>query len=326
MKNVFFKIASVGILVFAMSGCSCLFTDHTNGYQDETNSIKLLQMPSGSLHIQDDFVIPHQDMIPNLANNKEITEPRAPFIYHPMVDIPVSLNADSITFTAPASMSKTKKIVKDFLNALHGEGVSIASKFDDHIISVPFEFDKKGFWSSLGSFFTRSYSKKIVFSFTFEVLKKNTLISIQYKQKEQGKDVDDWRSPIKNARLYTDVIRLWGTMGTSLNKTSVLFSQTNKNTPSPIWVDRQGVFAIHLKSKDDLATQVKQAGLHFVNGKEGILAVDKSDIKPDSLSSQMKFPYHTEHQSKGDFLVIDVSKVKNPEIMSFQLVQRFVFK
>lgn len=325
MKNTPFKLASVGLITVALSGCSLIFTDHTNDYQEDLSNQTDLQVPPGSLRAKDDLVIPNADSIPNLVKGKGFVVPRAPFIFYPMTNIPVSQDADRMTFTVPADLAKTKEMVKSFLSALHGQGDSIATESDERLVSVPFEFIKQGFWASVGSTFTRNFPEKTVFLFTFKASGTNTILTMQYKQQEQGDDVTKWQSPTQDDSRYTDAIRLWGNMGKQLNEASAYLSQRNENTPFPIWVDHRGVFAVRLESKDALASQVQAAGLHFVDGQKNVLAINGHSNKAvDAASEQTTFPYHIEHQKAGDFLVIDVSDVKNPEMTSFQLAQRFV--
>ncbi|SBS37602.1 hypothetical protein MSP8887_02985 [Marinomonas spartinae] len=326
MKNTSFKLASAGVLALAMSGCSSILTDHANDYQYAVSNTTQLKEPPGSLQVRDDLVIPNVNEIPDLQKTGKFVTPRAPFIFYPMTKIPVSNKADRMVFDVPAGLDKTKEMVKGFLGALHGQGEAIATDKDNQIISVPFEFVKQGFWGSVASTFTRDFPEKTVFSFTFKRSGNDTIVSMQFKQQEQGKDVTSWQSPEKDPKRYTDAIRLWGNLGRQISEASAYLSQRGENSPFPIWVDHRGIFAVHLKTTVDLAAQVKAAGLHFVDGQSNKLAIDKQEAQSGAKLDEQTFPYKVETQRDGKFLVIDASKVTDPELASFQLVQRFIAK
>lgn len=340
MNKKTIKLASVGALAIALSGCSLLLTDHSNDYRNESVNSVVLKVPAGALQARDDLVIPNENKIADLTKDSKFVVPRAVFVFYPMAKIAVESSQDSIVFDVPANMVQSKKMIKDFLMALHGDGESVATTADNKIVSVPFQFIKQGWWASIWSDISRNFPETIVFSFSFKETEKGTLVSVQYKVEENGKDTSGWMNPTSRNDVYADVIRLWGDMGRQVNKTSVYLSEQGNKTPFHVWIDHRGIFAIHLNSNnttdDSLASQLALAGLKPVTGKENTLSVLPSkDTKQFSVApivgagkvlawDKREYKYNIVHQKAGDFLVIDVSASPNPEITSFLLAQRFV--
>ncbi|WP_421852439.1 hypothetical protein [Marinomonas sp.] len=357
MNKPTLKLVGASSLTLMLSGCSMFFTDHSGDYQKEEPVTSTLEMPAGSAPSTDVLVIPNEKAIANLEGTTTYTTARAPFVYYPMVTIGIEEQGDAIEFTVPANMTQSKRIVTDFLTALHGAGTSIASQTDDQIISVPFDFHPQGWWASLWSSITRMHPVETAFSFQFDEKEQGkTLVSIQFRDEQQDVELGNWMSPAQNDDAYSVAVRLWGTMGRQLNQSSAYLSNRGDTASFPIWVDHHGLFAIHLGedvSSADIEAKLSAAGIYLIPGKNQMLApvppedvarvgdivdfnipfTDGETLKSiksvrknlDDVSwEEREYPYKISHQKAGDFLVIDVSSVDSPEVVSFHLAQRFV--
>lgn len=358
MNKFTLQLVGASSLTFMLSGCSLFFTDHSDDYQKGQPVTSALEVPEGSTPSSDVLVIPNEKAIANLEGTKAYSTPRAPFVYYPMVAVGIEEKDDSIELTVPAGIAQSKRIVTDFLTALHGAGTSIASQTDDHILSVPFDFHPQGWWASLWSSITRIHPVETAFSFRFDEKEQGkTLVSIQFRDEQQDVELGNWMSPVQNDDAYSVAIRLWGTMGRQLNQSSAYLSNRGETTSFPIWVDHHGLFAIHLGenvSSADIDAKLSAAGIYRIPGKDQMLApVPPEDVArigdivdfnlpftsgEKSLKSiksvrrnlddvsweEREYPYKISHQKAGDFLVIDVSSMDSPEVVSYHLVQRFV--
>lgn len=340
MNKTTIKLAGVGALVTLLSGCSTVLTDNSDDYRHDKVNTVVLQAPEGSLRSRDDLVIPHEQQIPSISPDAKFTVPRAPFVFYPMAKIDVMMKDSRVVLDVPANLTESKKMVKDFLMALHGDGESIASDTDSQIVSVPFQFVKQGWWASMWNHVTRDFPEQIVFSFSFTKSEQGTLVAVQYRVEDRGEATTDWLSPTTRNDMYADTLRLWGDMARQLNKKSVSLSEQGGKAPFHVWIDHRGVLAIHLDPKESvqtaLATELAAAGLEAVAGKENTLAVmplanGKMDgVAPNATQGQTEawneseYQYSIIHQKAGDFLLIDVTSSATPKITSFLLAQRFV--
>lgn len=356
MNKFTLKLMGVSSITFLLAGCSTFFTDHSNDYQLEKPVTSKLEVPAGSTPTKDVLVIPNEKVIADLDGKAAYTTPRAPFIFYPMVAINFEEKDDSVTLAVPANVTQSKRVVTDFLTALYGEGESIASQTEDQIISVPFDFHPQGWLASLWSNITRLHPAKTSFLFSFKEAENKTLVTVQFRDEIQDVEPSDWMSPVQNDDAYKVAVRLWGTMGRQLNQASAYLSNLGETTSFPIWVDHQGIFAVYLgknASKTDLETKLNSAGIYLIPGDKQLLApVPPEDVarigdvidltlplmgsvKAESLKTKRRnlddvsweereYPYTISHQKAGDFLVIDVSALDSPEVVSFHLVQRFI--
>ncbi|REG85777.1 hypothetical protein [Marinomonas pollencensis] len=340
MNKTTIKLVGIGALFSVLSGCSTVLKDNSDDYRhDKVNSV-VLQAPEGSLRIRDDLVIPHENDIANVAPNSKFTVPRASFVFYPMAKVDVRMEANRVVLDVPATLTESKKMVKDFLMALHGDGESIASDTDTQIVSVPFQFVKQGWWASVWNHVSREFPEQIVFSFSFTKSEQGTLVGVQYRVEDRGEATTDWLSPTTRNDMYADTLRLWGDMARQLNKKTVYLSEQGGKAPFHVWIDHRGVLAIHLDPtqsvQNALSKQLKAASLAPVAGKENTLTVmplvaGKMDaVAPNPTPEQSaawdesEYHYSIIHQKAGDFLVIDVTSSPTPKITSFLLAQRFV--
>ncbi|MGO2234051.1 hypothetical protein B6N13_14990 [Marinomonas sp. UCMA 3892] len=357
MNKFTLQLLSASSLTILLSGCSVFFTDHSDDYQEEKPVTSTLELPAGSMPVSDALVIPNEKNIANLDGKTAYTTPRAPFVFYPMVAVATEERDDAIEFSVPADIAQVKRIVADFLTALHGDGTSIASQSDSQIISVPFDFHPQGWWASLWSDITRIHPAQTAFSFRFhEQEEGKTLVTVQFRDEQQDVEPGNWMSPVQNDDAYSVAVRLWGTMGRQLNQSSAYLSNRGDVASFPIWVDHHGLFAIHLGnnvSPSDLETKLNAAGIYLIPGSDQLLApvppedvarvgdvvdltlplVDSDKIKSlktirrnlDDVSwEEREYTYKITHQKAGDFLVIDVSSMDSPEVVSYHLAQRFV--
>ncbi|UTW01389.1 hypothetical protein KDW99_09735 [Marinomonas rhizomae] len=356
MNKFTLNLMGASSLTLLLSGCSTFFTDHSDDYQQEKPVTSSLEVPSGSAPLSNALVIPNEKAIANLEGTTPYTTPRAPFVYYPMVAINVEEQDDAVELNVPASMTQSKRIVTDFLTALHGDGVSIASQTDDRIISVPFDFHPQGWWASLWSNITRLHPAQPAFSFRFKEMEGKTLVTVQFRDEQQDVEPGDWMSPVQNDDAYAVAVRLWGAMGRQLNQSSAYLSNRGDATSFPIWVDHHGLFAIHLGenvSQAEIEAKLSAAGIYLMPGEKQLLApvppedvarvgdvidlnlplVSKEQTKSlktirrdlDDVSwEERQYPYKITRQKAGEFLVIDVSGMDSPEVTSFHLAQRFV--
>ncbi|NLQ16290.1 hypothetical protein HGG82_01465 [Marinomonas sp. M1K-6] len=343
-------------IALGLSGCSLFLTDHSNDYQNEKPVTSTLETPAGSKQSKDLLVIPNEDKIGNLEPSDSFTTPRAPFVFYPMVNVGVTEQDDAIEFLVPADQQQAKRIVADFLTALHGAGTSIASQTDNQIISIAFDFHPQGWWASLWSDITRLHPAQTVFSFRFSESGDKTRVSVQFRDEQQDVEPSRWMSPVQNDDAYSVAVRLWGAMGRQLNQSSAYLSNRDDTSPLPVWVDHQGLYAIYLGknvSPADIETKLNMAGMYLMPEVENMLApVPPEEVArigdvidfmvPSGKGSEMKlfntrrrnlddvgweereYAYQITHQKAGDFLVIDVSSMALPEVVSFHLAQRFV--
>ena len=353
MNKLALQIIGASSMVFLLTGCSTFFTDHSNDYQKEKVTNTAIVMPGGSQPAKDVLVIPNENSIADLEGVTPYETPRAPFIFYPMVDVDVVETADAIEFSIPANVSQSKRIVSDFLTALHGAGSPIVSQTEDHIVSVPFDFDPQGWWASLWSSITRIHPAMPAFSFKFNEIEGRTLLSVQFREEQKGAEASDWMSPVENQDAYSVAVRLWGTIGRQLNQTSAYLSNRSSEATFPIWVDHRGIFAIYLGenfSPTEIESKLNAAGLYLMAGEKNMLApVPPKDVARigdvidfnipgseqklfnvyrrnlDDVSwKNREYPYKISSQKAGNFLVIDVSAMDFPEVTSFHLAQRFV--
>jgi hypothetical protein len=356
MNKITLRLMGVGSLTLFLSGCSLFLTDHSDDYQDEKPVASTLAVPVGSEQSKDVLVIPNEDKIASLEPSKPFTTPRAPFVFYPMVAVDVMGQEDSIAFSVPANKAQAKSIVADFLTALYGAGTPIASQTEDQIISVPFDFHPQGWWASLWSNITRLHPAKTAFSFRFSESGEKTLVSVQYRDEQQDVEPGNWVSPVQNDDAYSVAARLWGVIGRQLNQSSAYLSNRGDAASFPVWVDHQGIYAIHLGSnlsQSEFEAKLNAAGIYLLPGIENMLApvppekvarvgdvIDfsvplSSGKKLESIKTirrnlddvsweEREYSYKITHQKAGDFLVIDVSSMPFPEVVSFNLAQRFV--
>ena len=356
MNKFTLKLMGVSSITFLLAGCSTFFTDHSNDYQLEKPVTTKLEVPAGSTPAKDVLVIPNEKAIADLKGSAAYTTPRAPFIFYPMVAIGVEEKDDSVVLTVPASLTQSKRVVTDFLTALYGEGESIASQTQNQIISAPFDFHPQGWLASLWSNITRLHPANTAFLFSFKEVEDKTLVTIQFRDEVQDVEPSDWMSPVQNDDAYKVAVRLWGTMGRQLNQASAYLSNLDETASFPIWVDHQGIFAVYLGknvSQTDLEAKFNSAGIYLIPGDKKLLApVPPEDVARigdvidlsiplgngkeqnlfkvrrrnlDDVSwEQREYPYTISHQKAGDFLVIDVSALDSPEVVSYHLVQRFI--
>lgn len=356
MNKFTLHLMGASSMALLLSGCSMFLTDHSDDYQKEKPVVSALEMPAGSAASSDALVIPNENNIANLEGITPYTTPRAPFVFYPMVAIGVEEQDNAMALTVPANLTQSKRIVVDFLTALHGDGTSIASQTDDLIISVPFDFHPQGWWASLWSDITRIHPAQTAFSFHFTELEGKTLVAVQFRDEQEDSEPGNWMSPVQNNDAYSVAVRLWGTMGRQLDQSSAYLSNRGDASSFPIWVDHHGLFAIHLGenvSQADLDAKLSSAGIYIMPGEAKLLApVPPEDVARigdvidfnipngdgggqklfnvrrrnlDDVSwEQREYPYKISHQKAGDFLVIDVSSMESPEVVSYHLVQRFV--
>ena len=357
MNKFTLQLMGASSLTFLLSGCSVFFTDHSDDYQEEKPVTSTLEMPAGSAPSSDVLVIPNKKEIANLDGITPYTTPRAPFVFYPMVAVGVEEQDDALEFTVPANITQSKRIVTDFLTALHGDGASIASQTDDVITSVSFDFHPQGWWASLWSNITRIHPAQTAFSFKFiEQTEGKTLVAVQFRDEQQDAEPGNWISPVQNDDAYSVAVRLWGTMGRQLNQSSAYLSNRGDAASFPIWVDHHGLFGIHLGDKvspADVEAKLNAAGIYIMPGADQLLApVPPEDVArvgdvvdftiPNGDGGKQKlfqvrrrnlddvgweereYSYKISHQKAGDFLVIDVSSMDSPEVASFHLTQRFV--
>lgn len=356
MNKFTLQLMSASSLVILLSGCSLFLTDHSDDYQDGTPNATTLVVPEGSVPSKDVLVIPNEDKIASLEPSKPFTTPRAPFVFYPMVDIGVMEQDDSLELSVPANMEQSKRIVADFLTALNGAGDPIASQTQDQIISIPFDFHPQGWWASLWSDITRLHPAQTAFSFRFSESGEKTLVSVQFRNEQQDVEPTGWMSPVQNDDAYSVAVRLWGAMGRQLNQSSAYLSNRNDASSFPVWVDHQGLYAIYLGnnvSQSDIEAKLNAADIYLIPGVENMLApVRPEDVarvgdvidfsvplasgkKLESIKTirrdlddvsweEREYAYKITHQKAGDFLVIDVSSMAFPEVVSFHLAQRFV--
>jgi hypothetical protein len=357
MNKFTLKLMGAGSLTILLSGCSIFFTDHSDDYQEDKPVTSTLVVPAGSTPSKDVLVIPNEKDIANLEEKTVYTTPRAPFVFYPMVAVDVAEQDDAIEFTAPANLAQSKRIVTDFLTALHGAGTSIASQTDNQITTVPFDFHPQGWWASLWSNITRIPPTKTAFSFRFnEIEDGKTIVSVQFRDEQKDIEPGNWMSPVQNDDAYSVAVRLWGTMGRQLNQSSAYLSNRGDASSYPVWVDHHGIFAIYLGnnlSPADIEAKLNAAGFYLMPGSDQLLApvppedvarvgdvidlnlplVSKEQTKSlktkrrnlDDVSwEERQYPYEITRQKAGEFLVIDVSGMDSPEVTSFHLAQRFV--
>lgn len=356
MKHSTLKLVGAGSVALILSGCSAFFTDHSNDYQKKQPTITVLDKPAGSEQSKDLLVIPNENAIANLEEVKPFETPRAPFVFYPMTAIDVLEQDDAIEFTVPTSVEHSKRIVSDFLTALHGAGSPISSQTEDQIVSVPFDFHPQGWWASLWSDITRLHPAKTAFSFRFSDVGGKTLVAVQFRDEQQDVEPSNWMSPAQNEDAYAVAVRLWGTIGRQLNQASAYLSNRDSASAFPVWVDHHGIFAIHLGdnvSTPELESKLNAAGIYLIPNADNMLApVPPEDVArvgdvvdfslpivgseaTKSLKSirrnlddvsweNREYAYKIMHQKAGDFLVIDVSSMASPEVVSFHLAQRFV--
>lgn len=356
MNKFTLQLLGASSLTLMLSGCSLFLTDHSDDYQEEKPVTSKLEVPAGSIPSNDVLVIPNEKTIANLEGTTPYTTPRAPFVFYPMVAIDVEEQNDALEFIVPANVTQSKRIVTNFLTALHGDGASIAFQTNDLITSVPFDFHPQGWWASLWSDITRIHPAQTAFSFRFKGVEGKTLVSVQFRDELQGVEPGSWMSPVQNDDAYSIAVRLWGTMGRQLNQSSAYLSNRGDAASFPIWVDHHGLFAVHLGdkvSKADIEAKLNAAGIYIIQGADQLLApvppedvarigdvVDFSIPKADGGKQKLfnvrrrnfddvsweerEYSYKISHQKAGDFLVIDVSSMESPEVVSFHLAQRFV--
>ncbi|QUX95844.1 hypothetical protein C0J08_10625 [Marinomonas sp. CT5] len=356
MNKSTMKLVGVSSLTILLSGCSTFFTDHSVDYQEEKAVSSTLVVPKGSEPSQDVLVIPNEDKIADLEPTKSFTIPRAPFVYYPMVAIDVDEQSDLMVFSVPTSKEHAKRIVTDFLTALHGAGESVASETENEIVSVPFDFHQQGWWASLWSSITRVYPAQTAFLFQFKEQGEKTAVSIQFRDEQKDTEPSDWLSPVQNDDAYSVAVRLWGVMGRQLKQSSAYLSNLNEESSFPIWVDHHGTFAIYLGNNvttSDVEAKLSAADMYLMPGEDHMLApVPSEDVARigdvvdfsiptgngekqklfnvrrrnlDDVSWDLReYHYEISHQKVGDFLVIDVSKMDMPEVVSYHLAQRFV--
>ncbi|MCB5161860.1 hypothetical protein [Marinomonas algarum] len=361
MKKVSLQIVGVGSIAFMLSGCSLFFTDSANEYQTERSTGSTLEVPEGSLTIKDALVIPNEQKIADLEATNTFVTPRAPFTFYPMVQVGVSETDNAMVLTVPANMTQSKRIVSDFLTALHGAGSAIATETDNTIVTIPFDFHPQGWWANLWSDITRLYPKKTAFNFAFSEVEgepNKTLVTIQYRDEQEAMEPTAWESPTENTDAYGVAVRLWGTTGRQLNQSSAYLSNRGEMAAFPIWVDHQGQFAVRLGNQltpDAVESALLDKGFYLMPGEASLIAPVPSDEVervgdvisldvPTGNGESMKlfnvrrrnlddvnwdkreYPYEILQQKAGDFLVIDVSATDYPELTSFHLTQRFVNK
>ncbi|MBJ7538139.1 hypothetical protein [Marinomonas transparens] len=356
MNKLALQFTSASVFAFTLSGCSLFFTDHADDYQKAQAETTIIQAPQGSMPIEDSLVIPNEDVIDNLKEQKAFEVPRAPFVFYPMVHVPVTEQNNGLEFMVPANQKLAKRVVVDFLTGLHGAGTPIASQTETQITSVPFDFHPQGWWASLWSSITRVYPAETAFSFTFTEAGEATNILIQFRDEQAGEEPSDWLSPVESDDAYSVVARLWGSMGRQLNQASAYLSNRGEKSSFPVWINNHGVFAIHLGdrlSKSDFEAKLNGAGIYLMPNTENLLApVPPEDVARvgdvidfniptgngqktklfnvrrrnlDDVSwEEREYSYKIVRQEAGDFLVIDVSSVDFPEAISFHLAQRFV--
>ncbi|MBD5772133.1 hypothetical protein [Marinomonas colpomeniae] len=356
MKKLTSKIIGISSFTLLLSGCSSLYTDHSNDYQDEKPVENSLKAPANSTSSNDRLVIPNENTIADLESSKPFVTPRAKFIFYPMVAVGITEKDNAIEFSIPANVSQSKHIIVDFLSALYGAGESISSQTESLITSVPFEFHPQGSLASLWSSITRVYPARTAFSFEFTVIEGSTLVSVQFREEQKDSEPSDWMSPIKNEDAYSTAIRLWGTIGRKLNESSAYLSNIDDTPDSPIWINHSGLYSIHLGNNVSLAeidAKLNAAGMYVMEGSENVLApvpqeevarigdvvdfsipiangekqklfsVRRRDLDDVSWDKR-EYSYEITQQKAGDFLYIDVSKMEYPEVVSFHLIQRFV--
>ncbi|TYL47756.1 hypothetical protein [Marinomonas sp. IMCC 4694] len=356
MKLFTLPLLSVGSMLLFLSGCSTFVTDHSDDYQKENPLTASLVVPAGSLESKDMLVIPNEREIDSLSETKKFVTPRAPFVFYPMVSVGIAERDDAIELVVPANRVQSQRIVSDFLTALYGAGMAISEKSTDTITSVPFDFHPQGWWASLWSGITRIPPVQTAFSFHFSELDNKTLLSVQFRDEQEGGEASNWMSPTQNDDAYAVTVRLWGAIGRQLKQTSAYLSSQGDQSSFPIWIDHRGRFAIHLGdtiSSADVDAKLSDAGLYIIPGDEPLLSpVPPEDIArigdvvdfnlpvgngeslklfsvyrknlDDAEWDERSYPYKIYHQKAGDFLVIDVSAVEFPELISFRLAQRFV--
>ncbi|BFM48168.1 hypothetical protein [Marinomonas sp. THO17] len=359
MMKPMVKLLGVASVAISLSACSTFFPDHSNDYQQEAGAHTKLKVPEGSIESQDTLVIPNENEIANLDKPQPFVTPRAPFVYYPMEIIGFAEMDDSVQYRLNTSTAEAKKIVEDFLTSIHGAGQSIETQTDNQIVSIAFDFQPQGWWASLWSDITRLHPSKTAFAFSFEQQDDVTLVKLQYREVNQDPAKStEWASPMAQSDAESIAVRLWGTFGLQLNQSSAYLSNTKDVTAAfPVWVDHQGMYAIYLGkdlSDNEFEAKLKAAGIYLMPGDEKLLApvpADKvarvgdiidfslpigADGKEQKLFNvyrrdlddvswqEREYPYQITHQKAGDFLVVDVSAMENPEIASFRIAQRFI--
>ncbi|MBR7888519.1 hypothetical protein J9B83_06145 [Marinomonas sp. A79] len=356
MNKVTLQLVAAGSVTLMLSGCSTFFTDSSDDYQQESAVASTLEAPEGSVPSKDVLVIPNENAIADLEDSKPFVNPRAPFIFYPMVKVDVAETSDAIELIMSANGVLAKRIVTDFLTAIHGAGSAIAEQTDTSITTVPFDFHPQGYWAALWSDITRLHPAKTAFQFNFSERDGKTVVSVQYRDEVKNLDPSDWMTPANNEDAHTIVARLWGTMGRQLNQSSAYLSNRGDGAPFPIWVDHQGHFSLYLGkdvSPAEIETNLNAAGFYFIPDAEQMIApVPNEEVErvgdvisfdvPNGTGGSTKlfnvrrrnlddvswdkreYSYKITHQKAGDFLVIDVSTMEFPELTSFLLAQRFV--
>ncbi len=359
MSKRLIQVVGTTSVALTLTACSSFFTDHSNDYQQEVGSHHTLEVPAGSVESKDALVIPNENDIADLNDPRPFETPRAPFVYYPMDKVAFSEQDTSVTYRLNTKAADAKQIVADFLTALHGAGQSVASQTENTIMSIPFDFHPQGWWASLWSDITRIHPAKTAFSFQFDELEGATTVTLQYREVEQDDEQTlDWQSPMTNPDAESVAVRLWGTFGRQLNQSSAYLSNSKDGVDAfPVWVDHQGMYAIYLGenlSDAEFEAKLKASGMYLMPGDEKRLApvpADKvarvGDIIDFTLPlgadgqeqklfnvyrrdlddvswQEREYPYQITHQKAGDFLVVDVSALENPEIASFRIAQRFV--
>ncbi|WP_394179319.1 hypothetical protein [Marinomonas posidonica] len=359
MNKGLIKVVGTTGVALSLTACSSFFTDHSNDYQQEAGTHHTLEVPAGSIESKDALVIPNENDIADLNNPEPFETPRAPFVYYPMDKVAFAEQDTSVTYTLNTKAADAKQIVVDFLTALHGAGQSVASQTDDTITSIPFDFHPQGWWASLWSDITRVHPAKTAFFFQFNETDGVTTVTLQYREVEQGDEQTiNWQSPMSNHDAESVAVRLWGTFGRQLNQSSAYLSNSKNGVAAfPVWVDHQGMYAIYLGknlSEAEFEAKLKASGIYLMPGEEKLLApvpADKvarvgdiidfnlplgTDGKKQKLFNvyrrdlddvswqEREYPYQITQQKAGNFLVVDVSALENPEIASFRIAQRFV--
>ncbi len=356
MKKTTLNLIGLSALSLAMSGCSWLYTDNSSDYQDAKAVEAQLKTPEGSKPSRDVMVIPNESAIADLEVSKPFVTPRAPFIFYPMVPIQITEQESHIEFLVPANKKQTQRIVTDFLAALYGAGQSIATQTESNIVSVPFDLHPQGWWASLWSDITRVHPALPAFSFQFAEQEGKTIVSIQYREEQDGVDPTDWTSPIENEGAYSIAVRLWGTIGRQLNQSTAFLSNQDNTSTFPIWINHQGLYSIRLGddiSSSALEKRLNAAGIYLIPDTENLLApvlpenvarigdiIDFTiptgngetqklfNVRRRNLNDvswdEREYSYKITSQKAGNFLVIDVSERDYPEVISFHLAQRFI--
>ncbi|MCV2402728.1 hypothetical protein OFY17_07510 [Marinomonas sp. C2222] len=356
MNKALANVAAFSVLTVSLSGCSLFYTDHSSDYQNTKATSNKLELPQGALEQKDIMVIPNEEVIADVTEVTPFTIPRSPFVFYPMAAVSYVETENSVEFSIPANAQQSKRIISDYLSSVHGEGEVIASQTETTLVTTQLSLKKQGKLAAIWSSITRLYPEKTVLSLEFSEGEQSTKVAIQFRHEKRGEEPTDWMSPASNTEVHSIIARLWGNIGRKVDESSAYLSTLDKTTDFPIWINHNGEYGIRLGNDvtdDVVESKILSAGLYLMANSESTLSpvpeekvarvgdvidfvvpVGNGETKKlfnvyrrdldDVEWQEREYTYQVQRQKKGDFLVIDVSAAKYPEIVSFILAQRFI--